>query len=78
MSLYSLAFTDCSGRLLHDHRCEAANVSQALAQANRRLSTLWLRDHGSRIDPRGRVDVLDQQGSTVARIHCADAITAMS
>ena len=78
MSLYSLSLIDSAGHVVDHRSVDAITVSSALAEANRRMcAILGDRDRGT-FDPKGRIDVLDQQGSPVARIHCADALFAMS
>jgi len=78
MSLYSLSLIDRAGRVLDHSSVDASTVSGALAQANRRLCAILSDADRSAFDLKGRIDVLDQQGSPVARIHCADALIAMS
>jgi len=78
MSLYSLSFMDRSGVVLNCRSLEASSVSNALAQANHCLCTILGGADRGTLDLKGRVDVIDQRGSAVARIHCADALVAMS
>ncbi|WP_342659259.1 hypothetical protein NPJ82_17570 (plasmid) [Sphingomonas sp. NY01] len=78
MRLYLLALFDQSGRIVDHRRLQAASVSLALAHANRRLCSLLKRAGRSRIDPHGRMDVLDENGMPVARVYCRDALHSMS
>ena len=78
MRLYLLALFDQSGRIVDHRRLQAASLSLALAHANRRLCSLLKRAGRSRIDPRGRMDVLDENGMPVARVYCRDALHSMS
>jgi hypothetical protein len=78
MSLYSIRFIGDFGREVIGGELEAANVSTALAQANHRFWSIVTRDGVAAIDPKGRLDVLDHQGSPVARIYCAEALLVMS
>lgn len=75
MSLFSLRSCDCAGSVLDDRHVDARNLDAALAHANRQLRQMA--DDGW-MHPDGRIDVLDSEGRTVARLHCAEAITAMS
>ena len=77
MNRYSLVFFDSAHQVIEDRRASARDVGQALAQANRRLCS-GLRRADGRLDPKGRVDVLDGGGATVARIYCAEVIAAIS
>jgi len=78
MSFYSLAFFGDFGRGARGGELEAANVSTALAEANKRFRSIVSREGLTAIDPNGRLDVLDHQGRPVARIYCAEALLGMS
>jgi hypothetical protein len=75
MSLFSLRSCDCAGSVLDDRHVDARNLDAALAHANRQARRMA--DDGW-MNPGGRIDVLDSEGRTVARLHCAEAIAAMS
>lgn len=78
MLRFSLHYMDKASRLIDDQRLRAPDVWHAMACANRRLHRSFLGAREPALDPNGRVDVLDQSGVIVARIYCAEAISAMS
>jgi hypothetical protein len=77
MTLYLLKTCDRNGHVLHHKRVTAPDAFAALASANRRLRVM-IRVGMLAMDPKGRIDVTDQRGHTVARLVCAEAIAAMS
>jgi hypothetical protein len=78
MLRYSLHYIDKASRLIDDQRLRAPDLWHAMACANRRLHRSFLGAREPALDPKGRVDVLDPSGVLVARIYCAEAISAMS
>ena len=59
-------------------KLEAANWSFALAQAHRELCVVLHDANQDAVDRQGRVDLMNEAGSPVARIYCADMLHAMS
>ena len=78
MSLFSIRSCDRTGGVLDNRTVDAADVYTALAQANRHLRVMVDRREATRLDPRGRIDVVDREGRIVARLNCAEALAAMS
>jgi hypothetical protein len=76
--LYSITLIDHAGRAVESRNIEAINVLAALTQANRRICRIFNSAGRTALDPKGRVDVLDDRGSPVARIYCAEALHALS
>jgi hypothetical protein len=77
MSLYSLLLLDTSDRVIDERRLEAPDGWQALTQANHRLWRMFRQAGPSASHAAARVDVVDEQGTTIARIHCPEAVAAM-
>lgn len=78
MRHYSLVFLDRSNQVIEDRALRARDVGHAMAKANRRLCSSFRMEGPHRFDPKGRVDVRDEQGGMLARIYCAETIAAMS
>lgn len=78
MTHFSFLLVDRASQIIDHRPLPARDVWDALAEANRRLAALLAGGGDAAVDRRGRVDVVDGGGATVARIACAEAIAAMS
>ncbi|HEX8413303.1 MAG TPA: hypothetical protein VF637_05385 [Sphingomicrobium sp.] len=78
MTHYFIRTCDNAGQVVEDCRVDVGDVDTALAIANRRFGLLMDRSDIRLRDSIGRIDVADREGTTVARLICAEAIAARS
>ncbi len=57
---------------------QARDLWHVMAKANQRICSSFRRSGEARLDPKGRVDVCDMRGVTIARIYCAETLAAAS
>jgi hypothetical protein len=76
MPIYHQRICDSSGRILNTAKVELPGLQQAMAHANMGVRNMMCQRQEQLFDPKGRVEISDCDGHTLARVYCAEVIAS--
>lgn len=76
MPIYNQRICDSTGRVVNTAKVELSGLQQAMAHANISVRKMMSERQEQSFDPRGRIEISDCEGHILARVYCAEVVSA--
>jgi hypothetical protein len=74
MPIYQQRLCNRTGQILQSATVELSSLQEAMAHANRGVRKMMACLPSQQFDPNGRIEILDSEGHTIARVYCAEVV----
>jgi hypothetical protein len=74
MPIYQQRLCNRTGQILQSATVELPSLQEAMAHANSGVRKMMTCLPAQQFDPSGRIEIVDSEGHTIARVYCAEVI----